>query len=164
MISSSLNIQALEHQRQAHIALFEIGHSRHDLLIGHAVAGLLQLDSQIRQFLGMGGIVTGHILHQRHQFFHGGMLAATSAAGALTAAVVGMGMLRTLGVEVVVVMGMLVGMLMGMGMLMAVGHTVMGVLVGMGMGMLVVMIVMMTADMIVMQMHKYRSFSFFFVL
>jgi len=92
------------------------------------------------------------------------MLAATSAAGALTAAVVGMGMLRTLGVEVVVVMGMLVGMLMGVGMLMAVGHTVMGVLVGMGMGMLVVMIVMMTADMIVMQMHKYRSFSFFFVL
>jgi hypothetical protein len=87
------------------------------------------------------------------------MLATALAAVAMTVAIVGVGMLGTLVVQMVVVVRMLVAMLMAVGMLVGMGHTVVGVLMGMGMRMLVVMAV--TADMIVMQMHKKVSFAFF---
>ena len=51
-------LHAAEHHAQTHIALLEIGHGGHDLLKGGVIAGLVQLGSQIRQLLGMGGVVT----------------------------------------------------------------------------------------------------------
>ena len=133
---------------------------------------MLQLDGQIGQFLGMGGIVAGHVLHQRQQLVHGGVLAVAVAAAA-TAAVavmavlmivaagtlVGVVMVCAVIVEMIVGVGM--GMVMGMsvGVLMGMGMTVMGMLVRMSV--LVVMLVAMTADMIVMDMHGKISFCHF---
>ena len=79
---------------QHFISLLEAGNCIHDLMIGSVASGFVQLHSQIRQFLGMGSIVTHHILHQSHQFVHGRM---------------GMVVSLTVFVEVIVVMGMLMG-------------------------------------------------------
>ena len=153
----SLLAQAGQNHAQAHIALLKVGHGGHDLLVSGVAAGLLQLHCQIRQFLGMGGIVAHHVLHQSHQLFHGGMLALLAAGAALVAALVGMGVLGAMVMEMIMGVGMRMIVGMGMGMLVGVSNTVVGVL--MGMGMLVVM--GMTADMIVMQMHGWFSFAFF---
>ena len=78
----------------------------------------------------------------------------------MAAAVMGVGMLRTLVVQMVMLMGMavivLVDMIVGMGM----GHTVVGVLVGMGVGMFVVVAV--ATNMIVIKMHSNTPLGFFF--
>jgi len=136
------------------------------------VTGLLQLSSQICQFLGVGSVVTGHVLHQRHQLFHGGMLASTGAAGAgtgaamlvavlmmvvLVAVIMGVGV--TMLMQMLMGMGMAVGMLMLVGMFVGMGHTVMGVLMGMlvGMGMGVIA----AGAMVMFDMHMVCSFAFF---
>ena len=130
------------------------------------VAGLIQLNRQICQLLGMGGIVTGHILHQRHQLFHGGMLTlrSTACAAAGTVMAVAMVVIVVMGMAMVMqmrmVMGMLVGMFVRMGMLVGMGDTVMGVLVGMFMGMLMGM----AAHMVVMDMHIDSSLGFFLII
>ena len=160
MESSLLYIQACQNGGQAHIALFEIGNSGHDLLVSSVASGLFQLHSQIGQFSCMGGIVADHVLHQRQQLFHGGVLTAAGTAVAAAAAVVAVVMGVTLTVEVVVGMGMIMVMLMLMAvcMLVGVGDTVMGMLMGVGM----FVIVAMTANMIVMKMHNKSSLRFSF--
>ena len=50
-----LNLQAGQYSLQTHVALFKIGHSGHNLLIGHGIAGLLQLLGQGGQLVGVGG-------------------------------------------------------------------------------------------------------------
>ena len=75
--------------------------------IGGAAAGLLQAACQFSQFLGVGSVVAHHVLHQSHQFFHGGMLAVTAAAAAaLTAVVVVMVVMAMVMIMAVVVMVM----------------------------------------------------------
>ena len=119
--------------------------------------GLFQLSGQVGQLLGVGSIVVHHILHQRHQLFHRGMLAAARAATAIaTAAVVVVMVVASLvemvmGVRMLVVVGVCVGMLMGM------GNTVVGVLVGMGV--IMFMVVAAAGDVIVMNMHKSSPFD-----
>ena len=63
---------------------------------------------------------------------------------AMTAAVMGMGVLCAVVVQMLVGMGMGVTVLVGVGMLVGMGHAVMGVLMGMlvGMGMFVFMVVL----------------------
>jgi hypothetical protein len=88
------------------------------------------------------------------------VLAATGAAVAISAAVVGVGMFGAVVVQMLMVVGMLVGMFMSVVVSVGMGHTVVGMFVGVGMGMGVVM--MVTAHMIVIQMHNDRSFMFLF--
>ena len=88
------------------------------------------------------------------------MLAATAATAAIAAAIVGMMMLGAMGVEMVVVMGMGMIVVMAVGVGMGMGNTVMGVLMLVGM----FMVMGMTGNMIVMQMHKYRSFAVFYII
>ena len=162
-----MDIQSSQHHAQTHIALFKVGNSSHDLLVSRGTTCLLQLNGQICQLLGMGGIVADHILHEGYQLIHGGVLAlgcaATTAATAIVAVVV---MVMIMGVvvamQMVMLMGMGVVMLMSMDMVMGVCVTVMGMLVRMGMlmGMIVaaaaaVMIVVM------MFVHSDRSLPFF---
>ena len=78
------------------------------------------------------------------------MLAGTLTTLALTAAIMGMIVSNTFCMEVIVVMGMYVVVLVFMNMGMGVRDTVMGMLMGVG----VFMVVTVTADMIVVQMHK----------
>ena len=87
------------------------------------------------------------------------MLAASAAGATTQGAVMGVGVLSAMVVEMLVVMGM--GMIVSVCVVvcMAVGHTVVGMFMGMGVGMFVVM--GMTAHMIVMQMHGKFSFAFF---
>ena len=158
MESSLLYIQACQNGRQTHIALFEIGNSGHDLLIGSVAAGLFQLDGQICQFPGMGGIVAGHVLHQSQQLLHGGMLALRAAGSAAALTAMGMGVGMVLAMEMVMGMGMLVIVGMGMAMLMGVRYAIVGVLMGVGMSMLMVMMVMMSV--FVIDMHKKYLVSF----
>ena len=66
------------------------------------------------------------------------------------------GMIMAVLVEVLMLMGMVMGMLVGMDMLVGVGNTVVGVLVGVGM----FVVVAVATHMIVMDMHKNRSFRF----
>ena len=84
-----------------------------------------------------------------NQLLHGSMVTGRSAACAVMIAIVGMGMLHTLCMKMVVLVGMCVVMLMGMVVGMAVGNTVVGVLMGVGMGMLVAV-----ANVIVMDVHS----------
>ena len=126
------------------------------MLISSMVTGFVQLCGQICQFLGMGSIVTCHILHQCLQFVHRGMLALGSAIMAVTAAVMAVGMLCAFGMEMLVVVGMNMVMLMGMGMGVAVGNAVVGVLVGMGM---LVVMDMTAGYMVVMNVHIFDSFN-----
>ena len=53
------------------ISLLEAGHSIHDLMVRSMAPGFIQLHSQICQFLGMGCVMSGHVLHQRQQFLRG---------------------------------------------------------------------------------------------
>ena len=76
-------------------------------------------------------------------------------AAACTVVAVVMGV--TLAVEVVMLMRMGMVMAVGVGVLMGVGMTVVGMLVGMAVAVLMVM----SADMIMVKMHKDLSFSFF---
>lgn len=176
-----LDLQAGQDGGQAQIALLIVADSGHDLLVSHRIACLLQLLGQSGQFVGMGGIVVCHILHQRHQLLHGGVL-VVAAATAVTAALVVVAVLMavavvvamlvavtiamavvmgmTLTVQMIVLVGMLMVMRMGMLVGMGMGHTVMGMLMGVGVVMFVGMGAM--AQMIVMQMHSHRSFAFFF--
>ena len=55
------------------VAFFKAGNGIHNLMVRRMASGLIQLHSQVSQFLGMGSIVTNHILHQRNQFFHRGV-------------------------------------------------------------------------------------------
>ena len=158
-IINLLYVQTAQDNAQAHIALFKVGNSGHDLLISGVAADLLQLGGQIGQFLGMGSIVTHHVLHQGHQLFHGGVLALALAAAAAAAAAVGVGVFMAMLVQMVMVMGMFVIVRMLMGMLMGMGDTVVGVF--MGVGMLVVMVVTAAENMIVMDVHGRVSFAFF---
>jgi hypothetical protein len=88
------------------------------------------------------------------------VLALACAIVAVAGAVMGMGVLRALLVQMVVLMGMhmvmLVSMVVGVGM----GHTVVGVLVGMGVGMFVVV----GAHMIVMNVHSNSPLRFFTII
>ena len=122
----ALALQSGQHHGKAHVALLKIGHSGHDLLIGHGVAGLLQLGCQIGQLLGVGGIVAYHILHEGGQLLHLAVLAGSAAAA--------------------------VGMVMATAM-----FVVMLVIVAMAM----LVIVAVATNVIVVQMHKKRSFKFF---
>ena len=181
MRTSYLNIQAGQHGAQTHVALLKVGNSGHDLLKGCPVAGFSQLLGQLSQLVGVGGVVIDHVLHQRSQLFHGGVLLVAVALAlvvvivAVTAAFVTVVMVMAMTLAfVTVVMGavftmqmvMGVGMLMIVAMLMSVfmgvGHTVVGVL--MGMGMLMVMVVMAAGNMIVMNMHSNFSFAFFYII
>ena len=137
-------LQAVQHDGQTHVALLEVGHSGHDLLVSGVAACLLQLACQISKLTGVGGVVAHHVLHQSQQLVHGGVLAVGAAAVAVAAAVM---------VVMVVMMVMAVVMIVVMMMLVA----VMGVLVGMGMSML--MIVAAAAEMIFVNMHGKFSFN-----
>ena len=122
-------------------------------------ACLFQLDGQIGQFPGVGGVVTDHVLHQRQQLLHGGVLAGGSTAVAVMAAFVAVIVGMTLAMQMVVGVGMVVVMFVAVGMLMGVSNTVVGVLVSVGM----FMVVAVAADVIVMNMHNeisLRVFSF----
>ena len=166
-IINLLYVQAAQDNAQAHVALFKVGNSGHDLLISRGAAGFLQLDCQIGQLLGMGGIVGDHILHESHQLIHGGVLAATTAAaaaaGTVVVVVMVMGMVMT--VQMVVLVGMCVIMLVGMDMVVGMGNTVVGML--MSMMVLVRMVVAAAAAIMIMVMmlvfvHRKHSLSFFF--
>ena len=52
------------------IALLEAGNGIHDLVVGAVAASLVQFHGQFGQFSCVGGVVTGHVLHQSHQLFH----------------------------------------------------------------------------------------------
>ena len=153
-------LQAVQNDGQAHVALLEVGHSGHDLLVSGVAADLLQLAGQIGQFTGVGGVVADHVLHQSQQLVHGGVLAVGAAAMAVTAAVmvvVVMMMLVAVVVQVVVGVGMLVIVAVGVAVIVGMGVAVMGMLVGMGMSML--MIVAAAAEMIFVDMHGKFSFN-----
>ena len=127
-------------------------------------AGLLQLTGQLSQFPGMGSIVIGHVLHQCYQLFHGGVVAMAAAfalAAAVMAMVVGMIMGMVVTMQMVMLMGMLMIMIVGVGVGMAVGHAVMGMLMGMG---VLVAVGMAAGHHIVMDVHRIRSFCFFFII
>ena len=165
-------LQAVQDNGQTHVALLEVGHSGHDLLVSGVAACLLQLAGQIGQFTGVGSVVANHVLHQSQQLVHGGVLAVGAAAVAVAAAVmvvmvvmmvmavvmiVVMMMLVTVVVQVVVGVGMLVIVAVGMAVIVGMGVAVMGVLVGMGMSML--MVVAAAAEMIFVNMHGKFSFN-----
>ena len=150
-----MDIQRSQNHAQAHIALFKVGHSSHNLLISSGAASLLQLLSQGSQLSGVAGIVANHILHQRNQFFHGGVLVVRAAAGTTAAAI--MVMMMVIVVVAVVMIMAVVMVVMVMVMIVAVIMIVMMVMV---MIVAVIMIVMMV--MIVVVMHREHSFSFFF--
>ena len=153
-------LQAVQNDGQTHVALLEVGHSGHDLLVSGVAACLLQLACQISQFTGVGGVVAHHVLHQSQQLVHGGVLAvgaATLAVAAAVMVVVVMMMLVAVVVQVVVGVGMLVIVAVGVVMIVGVGVAVMGVLVGMSVGML--MIVAAAAEMIFVDMHGKFSFN-----
>ena len=123
------------------------------------VAGLFQLNSQISQFLSVGSIVVCHILHQRHQLFHGSVLAPTGATCAAAAAIMAVRMGRAMIMEMLMVVGMAVfmGVLVGVGM--GMGNAVVGMLMGM-----LVLVGMATGNMIVMDMHKgFLRFFFYYI-
>ena len=122
----------MQNFREHVVALFKAGNCIHDLVICHMAASLIQLVSQICQFLGMGSIVTGHILHQCQQLIHGSVAMMMLMA---------MLMQVIMGVRMFMRMGMLMMMCMGMGMTI-VGMFV-GMLVLMGMAMVMVLMEMM---------------------
>ena len=153
-------LQAVQNDGQAHVALLEVGHSGHDLLVSGMAACLLQLAGQIGQFTGVGSVVANHVLHQSQQLVHGSVLAVGAAAVAVAAAVmvvVVMMMLVAVVVQVVVGVGMLVIVAVGVAVIVGVGVAVMGMLVGMGMSML--MVVAAAAEMIFVNMHGKFSFN-----
>ena len=125
------------------------------VLVSGVVARLVQLDGEVSQLLGMGGVVADHVLHQRHQLLHGRMLAGAGAGRTVLAASVGVGMLRAVGVEVGLIVRVLVVVGVRMGMLMGVGNAVMGMLVGMG-----VRMVMAAGHVFGIDMHRIASFIF----
>lgn len=123
-------------------------------------AGLLQLNSQISQLPGVGGIVTYHIFHQGNQLLHGSVLTGRTAGSAVMGTVVvvmlvgvhrAVGMDMLMSVRMVMGMGMLVGVFVGMSRSIGVGM-LMDMLMGMGMG------VLAAGYMIVIKMHDNRSF------
>ena len=67
----SLRTQFLQNFCQHTVTLIEAGNSIHDLVIGSMAAGFIQLHRQIGQFLGVGSIVSNHVLHQSQQLVHG---------------------------------------------------------------------------------------------
>ena len=152
-------LQAVQHDGQTHIALLEVGHSGHDLLVSGVAACLLQLACQISKLTGVGSVVAHHVLHQSQQLVHGGVLAVGAAAVAVAAAVmiVVMMMLVAVVMQVVMGVGMLVAVAVGVAVLVGMGMAVVGVLVGMSMGML--MIVAAAAEMIFVNMHGKFSFN-----
>ena len=153
-------LQAVQNNGQTHVALLEVGHSGHDLLVSGVATCLLQLACQISQFTGVGGVVAHHVLHQSQQLVHGGVLAVGAATVAVAAAVmvvVVMMMLVAVVVQVVVGVGMLVIVAVGVAVIVGMGVAVMGVLVGMSVGML--MIVAAAAEMIFVNMHGKFSFN-----
>ena len=165
-------LQAVQDDGQAHVALLEVGHSGHDLLVSGVAACLLQLACQISQLSCVSGVVADHVLHQSQQLVHGGVLAVGAAAVAVAAAVmvvmvvmmvmavvmiVVMMMLVTVVVQVLVGVGMLVIMAVGVAVIVGMGVAVMGVLMGMSVGML--MIVAAAAEMIFVNMHGKFSFN-----
>ena len=158
----SLSFQTVEDNAQAHIALLKIGHGCHDLLVSSVGASLLQLDGQVSQFLGMGSIVAHHVLHQSHQFLHGGMLAGGTAAAAATGTAMGVFVVMMIMVMIVMmVVTVVVKMLVGVGMFMVMGMS-MNMLVRMGM---TVMSMLMGMGMIVIvMMHSGFSFNFSFII
>ena len=149
-----MDIQRSQNHAQAHIALFKVGYSSHNLLVSSGTASLLQLLSQSSQLSGVTGIVANHILHQRNQFFHGGVLVVRAAAGTTAAAI--MVMMMVIVVVAVVMIMAVVMVVMVMVMIMAV------VMVVMVMVMIVAVIMIVMMVMIVVVMHREHSFSFFF--
>ena len=132
MISSLLLFHGSQHHAQTHVALLKVGHGSHDLFVSGIAAELLQLGSQISQFLGMGSVVANHILHQSHQLFHGGMLTLGSAALAGT------------GAAMIVIMVMIVVVMM----------VVIVIVMMVAMLMIVVMVMMVVMFVVVMLMHR----------
>ena len=139
--------QFLQNSCQDSIAFVELSNSGHDLVVSYFATCVSQLVSQIGQFLSMGGIVTGHILHQRQQ------LLQRSVGMFMIVMVV---MLVTMLMEVVMIMGMCVVMAMGMVMLMAVGMTVMGMLVVVNMVMLMFVVVMVHSKILLLFCNIFR--------
>ena len=77
----------------------------------------------------------------------------------MTCAVVGMGMFAALVVQVVMLMGVNMVVSVDMGVFVGMCNTIVGVLMGMVVGMFVV--VVMTANMIVIKMHRKAPLRFF---
>ena len=118
------------------------------------LTGVLYLVGQLLQLVGVGGVVTGHVLHQRQQLLHRFALAMLVV---MMLVLMGVGVLMRMGVGLAIGVGVLmavdVGMLMAVGMVLVlrVGMDVLmfvNALVGMGcvvivmiMDMFVVMIV-----------------------
>ena len=66
-------LSVLQNLSQHTVALVEAGNGIHDLMVGSMATGFVQLHRQIGQLPGMGSVMTDHVLHQRHQLFHGSM-------------------------------------------------------------------------------------------
>ena len=146
------------------------------MLISCGITNFCQLLRQLSQLVGVGGVVTHHVLHQGSQLLHGAVVVAMALVVmsvfmamtaalvvvvmvvAVTAATVAVIVCMALTVEVIVGMGMLVIMAVLMGMLMGVGDAIVGMLVGMRM---LVVVVVRTANVVVMNMHSFCSFTFF---
>ena len=109
------------------------------MLISCGITNFCQLLRQLSQLVGMGGVVTYHILHQGSQLLHGAVVVAM----ALVVMSVFMAMTAALVVVVMVV---------------AVTAALMVVVMAVA---LVVMVVVMTANVVVMNMHSESSFTFF---
>ena len=105
-----MDVQGGKNHAQAHIALFKVGNSGHDLLVSGGAAKLLQLSCQIGQLSCVTCVMANHILHQSNQLLHRRVLATTAAATAAAGAIVVMVVM----IVVMVVMVMVVMMLMGM--------------------------------------------------
>ena len=101
---------------------------------------ILQLGSQISQFLGVGGVVAHHVLHQSHQLFHGAVLAGSAAAAAAAFAAVVMVVM-----VVIMVMVMLVVMIMMVVMMVVI----------------VMMVIMVMVMIVVVVMHSGYLLQFF---
>ncbi len=101
-------LQGVQDDAQAHVALFKIGHGGHDLLVGGVVSGDLKLLGKLGQLVGVGGVVADHVLHQRHQLLHGGVLALAGAGAAVRMAVLVLMVVMVVLMAVVMVVVMLV--------------------------------------------------------
>ncbi len=100
---------------QAHVALFKVADSQHDLFESLVHAHCLQLLGEAFQFVTVGGIVLDHVAHQSHQFSLGILCAAAAVAvvvavvmAAVTAVVMVMMMVMIVVVIVMMMMSVFV--------------------------------------------------------
>ena len=109
------------------IAFVKLSNSGHDLVVSGITACVSQLVGQIGQFLGMGSIVAGHVLHQRQELIQRrmGMFMFMLMVMMMVMMLMAVFMEMIMGMRMLVAMGVCMGMLMGMGM------AVVGMLMGM---------------------------------